>query len=130
MASLKYSRQRDAVRQFVQASMDHPTAESVYEHLRIQYPNISLGTVYRNLNLLSELGEIRRLTGFTGVEHFDGRLDPHCHFICQKCRRIYDIDGLDTRRLMEEVSRTFQGEVTGFSGKFTGLCQDCVGEAS
>ena len=58
MATLKYSRQRESIREFVKASKEHPTADDVYASIRKEYPNISLGTVYRNLSLLVELDEI------------------------------------------------------------------------
>lgn len=62
MAALKYSRQRESIKEFLRSRTDHPTADTVYENLRQIYPNISLGTVYRNLSLLSDIGEIRKLT--------------------------------------------------------------------
>lgn len=64
MAALKYSRQRESIKEFLRSRTDHPTADTVYENLRQIYPNISLGTVYRNLSLLSDIGEIRKLTNF------------------------------------------------------------------
>ena len=60
MAALKYSRQRESIKEFLRSRTDHPTADTVYENLRQIYPNISLGTVYRNLSLLSDIGEIRK----------------------------------------------------------------------
>ena len=62
MPALKYSRQREAVRHFLMTRRDHPTAETVYTCLREEFPNISLGTVYRNLTLLAELGEIQKIS--------------------------------------------------------------------
>ena len=60
MAALKHSRQRDAIREFLMTRTDHPTADVVYQHIRKVYPNISLGTVYRNLSLLASIGEITK----------------------------------------------------------------------
>lgn len=62
MATLKYSRQREAIKDFLMTRKDHPTADVVYENIKKIYPNISLGTVYRNLSLLSEIGEIQKLS--------------------------------------------------------------------
>ena len=70
MAALKYSRQRESIKEFLMTRKDHPTADVVYENVRKIYPNISLGTVYRNLSLLSELGEIQKLSNFGGADHF------------------------------------------------------------
>lgn len=62
MSTLKYSRQRESIKVCLQGRKDHPTADMLYTDVRKEFPNISLGTVYRNLSLLSELGEIKRLT--------------------------------------------------------------------
>lgn len=61
MASLKYSRQRESIKEFLMTRTDHPTADTVYHQLRKIYPNISLGTVYRNLALLADIGEIQKI---------------------------------------------------------------------
>ena len=61
MATLKYSRQRESIKEFLTGRTDHPTADFVYENMKQIYPNISLGTVYRNLSLLADLGEIQKL---------------------------------------------------------------------
>lgn len=62
MATLKYSRQRESIKEFLRNRTDHPTADVVYENMKLIYPNISLGTVYRNLSLLADLGEIKKLS--------------------------------------------------------------------
>ena len=85
MATLKYSRQRECIREYVQKCKEHPTADQVYAEIKREFPNISLGTVYRNLSLLSEIGEIQKLSNFGGADHFDGCVTPHCHFMCKEC---------------------------------------------
>ena len=87
MATLKYSRQRESIKEFLRNRTDHPTADVVYENMKLIYPNISLGTVYRNLSLLADLGEIKKLSSFAGADHFDGRTERHCHFMCTRCER-------------------------------------------
>ena len=69
MATLKYSRQRESIKEFLTGRTDHPTADFVYENMKQIYPNISLGTVYRNLSLLADLGEIQKLSSFGGADH-------------------------------------------------------------
>ena len=71
MKQLKYSRQRESIKACLMARHDHPTADAIYASIREEFPNISLGTVYRNLNLLVELGEIRKLRCGDGADHFD-----------------------------------------------------------
>ena len=85
MAAMKYSRQREAIKNFLMTRKDHPTADMVYSNIRQEFPNISLGTVYRNLTLLSDIGEIQRLHFSDGVDHFDADISPHYHFVCQNC---------------------------------------------
>lgn len=85
MPALKYSRQREAIKSFLMTRKDHPTADVVYHSLRADFPNISLGTVYRNLTLLADLGEIARLRLGDGVDHFDADTSRHYHFICSEC---------------------------------------------
>ena len=92
MAALKYSRQRESIKEFLMTRTDHPTADTVYENMKLIYPNISLGTVYRNLSLLSDLGEIKKLASFGGADRFDGRVEPHCHFMCTDCGCVIDLE--------------------------------------
>ena len=128
MPAHKYSRQREAVRRFLMTRRDHPTADTVYACLREEFPNISLGTVYRNLTLLAELGEIHRISSDGGAEHFDGDLTPHQHFICSRCHRIYDIriDGVDA--LMEHAQEVSPGEVETCRMNFYGVCGQCAND--
>ena len=74
---IKRSRQREAIRQCLTGRYDHPTAETVYMSIKDEFPNISLGTVYRNLSLLSDLGEIQKITVSGGPDRFDGNPAPH-----------------------------------------------------
>ena len=89
---LKYSKQREAIKSFLVGRYDHPTAETVYLGIKQEFPNISLGTVYRNLSLLSDIGEIQKLSTGIGPDRFDGNAAPHYHFICTRCGRVLDID--------------------------------------
>ena len=97
MTARRHSRQRELIKSFLETRKDHPTADTVYRNVRNQNPRISLGTVYRNLTLLAEEGEIRRLNVGDGVDRFDGDVSPHYHFVCQKCGQVLDlqIDGME-----------------------------------
>ena len=88
MKTLKYSRQRESIKACLMSRKDHPTADALYTSIREQFPNISLGTVYRNLNLLVELGEIRKLSCGDGTDHFDYDTSPHYHYVCRQCGRV------------------------------------------
>ena len=119
---LKYSRQREAIKNFLMTRHDHPTADVVYSNVRTEFPNISLGTVYRNLTLLADLGEISRLRVGDGVDHFDADTHPHYHFVCNECGSVTDLetDGIDN--VLEAASRNFEGLVQGHVTYFYGLC--------
>lgn len=128
MQALKYSRQREAIKEFLMTRTDHPTAETVYMNVKKEYPNISLGTVYRNLSLLAELGEINKVSTGEGVDRFDGKIAPHYHFICQSCGRVMDIDikTEDMDYINQLATRNFDGEITGHIAHFYGICPDCT----
>ena len=113
MAALKYSRQRESIKEFLRSRTDHPTADTVYENLRQIYPNISLGTVYRNLSLLSDIGEIRKLTNFGSADRYDGRVAPHSHFMCTRCNRVIDM-------------QSDSGKVFDVDASFYGICKECL----
>lgn len=123
---IKYSRQRDAIRQNLMNRYDHPTAETVYMDIKEDFPNISLGTVYRNLSFLSDLGEIQKITTGAGPDRFDGNPKPHCHFQCRQCLSVLDIPFENQEELNTCVSKHFPGIIEGNSIQFYGLCPDCV----
>ena len=74
---LKRSKQRESIKKFLISRYDHPTAETVYMNIKEEFPNISLGTVYRNLSLLADIGEIQKLSTGIGPDRFDGNPKPH-----------------------------------------------------
>ncbi len=126
MSALRYSRQREAIKNFLMTRRDHPTADIVYQSVRDEFPNISLGTVYRNLTLLARLGEIARLRLDDGVDHFDYNTSPHCHFICRECGRVLDM-GPDVLPGTEKLEGTiYEGNlITGHVTWFYGSCLQC-----
>ena len=88
---MNYSRQRAEVLDQIREHEDHPTADVIFAELRQKDPSISLATVYRNLKLLSDLGEIRKLSFVSGADRFDPTVKPHYHFVCERCGKVYDI---------------------------------------
>lgn len=126
MAGLKYSRQREAVLVYLRSTRSHPTAEQVYHEIRKKFPKISLGTVYRNLNLLAGQGEILRLNCGDGVEHFDAMTDPHNHFICQHCGKVMDLDIALDPVMDLEADENFPGKIEGHKIYFYGICENCL----
>ncbi len=90
-AGQRYSRQREEILRVVRQTDSHPTADWVYEQVRKTLPHVSLGTVYRNLNLLADEGLIQRVILDDGIVRFDGNTKEHHHFICTKTGKIYDV---------------------------------------
>lgn len=127
MQSLKHSRQREAIKELLMSRKDHPTADMVYTDIRKDYPNISLATVYRNLSLLAELGEIQKLSTGDGVDHYDADISPHAHFTCTNCGRVLDIelDADSLTGLIQAAKPRFKGTVESASVNFYGLCPEC-----
>lgn len=125
MSTVKYSKQREAIKVYLQHNHSHPTAAKVYEDLRLDYPNISLGTVYRNLNFLVEQGEIMKISCDDGSDHYDGNVTPHYHFICRKCNQVTDlaIPSLDHINIL--ANSMFNGTIEGHVTYFYGVCEEC-----
>ena len=125
MKTLKYSRQRESIKANLMSRRDHPTADALYASIREEFPNISLGTVYRNLNLLVETGEILKLTCGNGPDHYDGNATPHYHFVCRECGQIYDIDLDEMTGLNASVQSKAPGKIDSHSILFYGRCEHC-----
>lgn len=125
MKTLKYSRQRESIKACLMARKDHPTADALYTSIREQFPNISLGTVYRNLNLLVDLGEIRKLSCGDGTDHFDYDTSPHYHFVCRNCGKIVDLTMNASKELEAEAEKQIDGKVEDHTVFFYGTCGDC-----
>lgn len=122
----KYSRQRESIKNFLAARYDHPTAETVYLNIKEDFPNISLGTVYRNLNLLAEIGEIQKLSTGIGPDRFDGNPLPHYHFICNDCGSVLDLSVSGLEHINILASQNFDGEIEGHITYFFGKCPHCA----
>ena len=118
---MRYSKQREALLNLLRSTKMHPDAEWLYTGLRKDYPNISLGTVYRNLRLLCDSGAIIELS-YGNASHFDGDISPHYHMQCNLCKKIIDIP-------KENVSLKVKSEdgiqIEGFNLVLNGYCQEC-----
>ena len=123
--NLKHSKQRDSIMEFLRERKDHPTADTVYMNVRKTFPNISLGTVYRNLTLLADIGEISRIRVGDGVDHFDADTSPHYHFICKECGSVIDLEMEDMTDINETANKNFSGLIEGHITYFYGKCGNC-----
>ncbi len=127
---MNYSRQRESILQYLRSTTCHPTAETIYQNIRLENPSISLGTVYRNLALLAEIGEIQKLSDFEGSDRFDWNTTLHYHFICRECRSVSDLDmdTLDHINLL--AAHKFNGIIEGHITHFYGICPNCLNKES
>ena len=117
--------QRSLVLDAVNRLKSHATADEVYAEVAATHPNISKATVYRNLNLLSEMGMIRKLEIPGGADRFDHICKEHCHVKCEKCGRVFDIDILYIDGLDNLVENRNGFELTGYDILFRGICPGC-----
>ena len=125
---MNYSRQRESIKEYLMSTKEHPTAEVVYQHVREDYPKISLGTVYRNLTLLVELGEVKKISTGDGTDHFDADTSAHSHYYCRCCHKVMDLEVTPSVEQILSASSAGLGTVETASLLFTGVCKDCVRE--
>ena len=123
----RYSRQRETIYQAVLASRAHPTAEMIHEQLRGELPQLSLGTVYRNLRLLVEEGRLQELGGPTA--RFDGVTAPHTHLRCKRCGQVLDLESLPYDPALDRMAAAGGAVIESHWLVFTGLCPECAGKA-
>lgn len=126
LAALKYSRQRESIKDYLTGTKDHPTADAVYLKVKQEFPNISLGTVYRNLNLLADIGEATKITTPDGGDRFDGKTEPHYHFFCKDCGKVFDLDMDSIDQINEIAGKHFDGVIDSHVTAFYGHCGDCM----
>ena len=125
--SQKHFRKRDAILQSLRSTKAHPSAEMLFTQLKPEIPDLSLGTVYRNLSLFKKQGLASSIATVSGVERFDGNTEPHVHFICNDCEAVIDLeDMLIPETLSETAAKCCGGQVTGCQLSFTGTCRSCL----
>ena len=120
---MRFSKQRDLILNIVQDTRIHPTADYVYEKARNELPNVSLGTVYRNLGQLVESNQLKSLN-IDGTIHYDAFLDDHQHFQCKTCNRVFDIE-LNTKDFVSKVESNTNHIIDGCQIHLVGICNDC-----
>jgi Fur family peroxide stress response transcriptional regulator len=122
---IRETKQRRAILEFLRNTRSHPTADLIYESVRKEIPHISKGTIYRNLKVLREIGQISELNLKGTVTRFEGRKESHYHFRCERCGRVFDLEEPVNRELDEKVARRTGFRVSHHQLEFRGLCKDC-----
>lgn len=126
---MNFSRQREIIYNQVMNYPTHPTVEEVYNALKQDNPNLSLGTVYRNLNQLSEAGMLMKIPIADGSDRFDGRTDRHYHMICEKCSRVFDIELDCLDGIPQTVMQQCGHRITRVMLNLKGVCADCLSKS-
>lgn len=123
----KHSKKRDEILALIRSTTSHPSARWVYERLKPAIPALSLGTVYRNINLFREEGGLVSLGVVRGEERFDGRVEPHPHFVCSRCGKVIDIQEISNETLenIREMGEEKGLKIEAARTIFYGLCGDC-----
>ena len=129
MAKRNFSSKRNAIYNAVCGTDTHPSARWVYDKLKPEIPDLSLGTVYRNLNFLVEHGEAIQIDCGDGFVHFDGNPIPHNHFFCRACKSLLDIKMDSIEHIDIIANANFPGKIEGHTVIFHGLCEKCCQKA-
>lgn len=124
-SGVRMTRQRRIILDELQAPNQHPTADAVYERVRCRMPNISLGTVYRNLELLTQAGFIRTLRLGGRQRRYDGGMHRHYHVRCMVCGKISDVAADRFDDLDAKASEICEFEIAGHELEFAGVCPSC-----
>lgn len=125
---MNYSKQREIILETLQENVVHPTAEYLYSILKQKAPNISLATLYRNLNKLAENGIIKKIDGLEAPSHYDHNTHEHYHFICENCKRVFDISADIAPDITSKTSQETGFLINGHDIVMHGICKDCQKE--
>lgn len=128
----RYSKQRETILNVLRNDCTHPNVDSIFMKVREIIPDISLGTVYRNLNQLSDNKDILKLDFGDGVVHFDGTTAPHFHMVCDECRQVEDVfvDESLVAAFQKNVRKKSNAHITQTDVLFHGICQHCLKQKS
>lgn len=123
---LKTSRQRDLILCVIRSTHCHPTADWIFERARKEMPNISLGTIYRNLNLLRDEGKIQELRFGNSVNRYDGDLRSHYHVRCEECGEVTDVPHVIPLVSSQQVEELTGYRIHAHRLEFIGVCPECL----
>ncbi|MDZ7672162.1 MAG: transcriptional repressor [Halanaerobiales bacterium] len=126
MAKTRMTKQRKTILDVLKNTTSHPTADWIYEQVKKEIPNVSLGTIYRNLNLLAEMGKINVINYANDQSHYDGNTKRHYHFRCNNCQKVYDLHlDLFEKEINDIVEKNTDYKVSEHRLEFYGICPEC-----
>ena len=121
----RYSHQREQIYNYLLHTCDHPSAENVYSALKPTMPELSLGTVYRNLALLEEMGLVQKVAHVNDVVRYDACCHNHAHFVCTKCGSVHDFNEVDCNAITSTLNLPDGFTVSSLNLTIKGLCPNC-----
>lgn len=121
----KKSKQRERILEILKGTYTHPSADWIYEQLKQEFPNLSMGTVYRNLAILVEQDLVRKIDFGSTFDRYDANTDEHYHFICERCGSIDDINIPVDSSIQKMVSQLKEYQVKRHRVELYGLCGEC-----
>lgn len=122
---MNYSKQREIILDTLSKNAIHPTAETLLEFLKRDDSNVGMTTLYRNLNQLADAGLIKKIDGLEPSAHFDHNTFEHYHFICEKCKKVYDIPSSVAPDLVKNTTEATGFDITSHDIVFHGICSEC-----
>lgn len=122
---MNYSKQREIILDTLSKNAIHPTAEALLEFLKRNDSNVGMTTLYRNLNQLADAGLIKKIDGLEPSAHFDHNTFEHYHFICEKCKKVYDIPSSVAPDLVKNTTEATGFDITSHDIVFHGICSKC-----
>lgn len=126
----RYSKKREAILDVIRATKLHPSADWVYQQLKPTHPDLSLGTVYRNLSFFKEQGMVYCVGVVNGQERFDAVTDPHTHFICDHCGAVIDLPEIPVDSALDrQIGQQYGFSVSYHALVFHGKCKSCKSQS-
>jgi Fur family peroxide stress response transcriptional regulator len=124
----RFSRKREAILNSLRSTKSHPSAEWLYQTLKPEYPDLSMGTVYRNLSVFKDEGLVITVGVVAGQERYDADVTPHTHFVCKKCTAVIDLENLNLDEHIDEVVSRQGYRVDSHELIFHGICPNCLSQ--
>ena len=121
---IRHSDVRDKIYEYLCGTKTHPSANMIYNDLKPSIPKLSLGTVYTNLKLFEELGQVIRVANVNGFERYDADTSEHVHLVCDECGAVIDVMDADIRKA-KKACQVGQAKIKSIHIVLHGTCENC-----
>ena len=124
--ALRNTKQRQYLLELLSSTKSHPNAFWLYDRMKTVFPNLSLSTVYRNLGILEQQGQLQRITCDSVCDRYDADTSMHSHFYCTKCRHVYDVDAGAAEQSVLSHAQVDGHKLEGCHITYYGICKECI----